>query len=258
MPVAQSAAIGGIGRVTELQQLVALLDASLAGGGWQRSSGLGHAKWERAIDGRTLVLRLSAVSRTGYSGEVRYRKRLGYKLRLDVSTAAPVRVFFVRSGFADNFIVRWIWRLRRQHRVETSSTYLDGFTVAATNVAWARALTMDASAMADVGALLNDGAAPTYAGSVYLSPQQLHYASPILPAEAITVERANTVVVQMLCVAERIDALPKPSTAEAETALEHFARQRPRVVVMVLFGGVLALLAAVAVIGLAVAFLLSR
>ena len=241
-----------------MQRLVALLDASLGSGGWQRSSGLGHAKWQRLIEGRTLTLRLSAMSRTGYSGEVRYRKRLGYKLRLDVSTSAPVRVFFVRSGFADSAIVRWVWRLRGQHRVETSSSYLDGFTVAATNVAWARALTMDATAMADVGTLLRDGAAPTYAGSVYLSPQQLHYASPILPPDSITVERANTVVVQMLCVADRIDALPKPSTTETETALERFARQRPLLMVLAVLGGALALLAGGAMIVVAAAYLISR
>ena len=214
-------------------------------------------------DQRDCVIRIAAERRTGYVGEVRYRRTLGYRLRIELQSSIRTQVFFVRAAFARNAFVRWIYKLRRQVTLDAVPESLDGFVAVTIDPAWTRQLLTESKAVDATARLLKQGASPTLAGSACFMPSsdmgKFRYASPILPLEAITDARVQAVLDDMQQIARGAEQLPAPEVVREVSAFGRFAEQHPWAIAVALllglmgvvaFGALLLVLTALALNGL--------
>ncbi|MBZ0112121.1 MAG: hypothetical protein K8J08_06665 [Thermoanaerobaculia bacterium] len=240
--------------------------------GFVRSSKVGKTSWTGRLpreDGTERYCLISVVpqGRTTYSGETKTRVRVGYRLRVEVETAAKARVFFVRKALATSTLIRWIYRLRRQRVVRDAPPELDGFCAVAKDPTWAEHLLQEHDAIAATASLLQEDSSPTLAGSVYLSPSLIepslmeqmgsaqsrsrgtvYYASPILQLEQINPQRIDSVIARMQTLAIAAERLPESTIATEVTAIEAFSQRNPVMVGAAIVGG--GLLLCLVVLGL--------
>lgn len=243
------------------QDRLAQLELTFAELGFERVAKLAQAAWCGRLKGRECLVTVAPQGRTRYAGEVRVRQRIGYRLRVELETSVRTRLFFVRQAIADNGVVRWIYRLKKQ-AVVTPSAELDGFKVVAREAPWAQRLLGEGTAMTAVGELLRDNATAAFAGSVYFGPTieagKVYYASPVLQLEDLTPERSLRVIERLLTVAEAAERLPPLAIPCHPSRFERLGQKHPVLIVLGFFGCALAVLGAAALLFLALALLLSR
>ncbi len=93
-------------------------------------------QWAGQVAGRTVEVLVSLDRMTQYVTEdLHTQQTLGARVRVTVSCTASARLYFVPSGFADAWLTRFLYRLRR-------------LSVRAGPVAWLRTVT-DRPALAD-------------------------------------------------------------------------------------------------------------
>lgn len=213
------------------RERVAELDRALIEQGFVREPGQMLVVWRGRWNGRDCVVRAAPQRRTRYAGEVRYRATLGYRLRAELETRVRTQLFFVREGFADNFVVRWIYKLRKQSAVTAVPDALRGFVAVTIDPAWTERFFFETEAMAAVGRLLNEDAKPSLAGSVHLMPTsqmgKVHFASPVLPLDRITPERTRSILDSMERIAVGAERIPAPQVVREVGAIGRFTEQHP-------------------------------
>jgi hypothetical protein len=166
------------------REQIALLDRALTELGFEYRPGSAQVSWRGRWAGRDCVVRAAPQRRTRYAGEVRYRTTVGFRLRAELETSVRTQLFFVREGFAQNFLVRWLYKWRRRTVVPRVPAALRGFAAVTIDPPWAERVLDEPNAMLAVAQLLTEGATPSLAGSVYFAPTsesgRLYYASPIV------------------------------------------------------------------------------
>lgn len=230
------------------RERVAELDRALTEQGFVREPGPMHVVWRGRWRGRDCVVRAAPQRRTRYAGEVRYRTTLGYRLRAELETSVRTQLFFVREGFANNAVVRWIYKWRRQAAVTSVPDALRGFVAVTIDPAWTERFFFESEAMAAAARLLTEDASPALAGSVHLMPTsemgKVHFASPVLPLDRITPERTGSILEAMERIAAGAERIPAPQVVREVGAFGRFTEKHPWAVAAgLLFGcvGIVAL-----------------
>lgn len=213
------------------------LTDTLAALGFERISRLGATAWRGRYQGREGTITVSRQGRTRYAGEIRYRRHLGYRLRIELGTGVRTRFFFVKASVTSNLIVRWVYRWRRQVVVKPTLPELVGFHGVTRDVPWAQRLMAQRDAMREVSHLLTDGASPKLAGSVYFFPETLHYGSPILQGADITADRVVEVLQRLDAVAQAAERIEAPYIVSETSPFEGFAKRHPVATAFLLLGG---------------------
>ena len=244
--------------MTTSEQIIADVDASLTSLGFTRSTTLAQVKWRGETHNRACLISIAPRKRTRHSGGVRGSELLGYVLRIDLGIAVSVRLLFVRSAFAHSAIVRWVYRLRRQKVIAEVPAALQGFCGVTTDPDWSRRLLLDPDAIAATASLLRQDAKPDFAGSVYFGPDTLYYASPIVPLQRLTALRTLTALDQLETVAVAAERLPAPVKPARMTWLEALTKRSPLLSVLVIIGGLMAVVAFGVGLVIALAALLLR
>lgn len=239
------------------RERIAELDRALAELGFARQAGAAHVAWRGRWSGRDCVVRAAPQRRTKYAGEVRYRTTLGYRLRAELETRVRTQLFLVPEGFANNFLVRWLYKWRKQAAVTAVPDALRGFVAVTIDPTWTERFFFESEAMAAVGRLLREDATPSMAGSVHLMPTsamgKLCYASPILPVDRITPERTRSVLEAMERIAAGAERIPAPQVVREVGAFGRFSERHPWAVAVGLLLGCMGILAVGALLLVAVA-----
>lgn len=225
-----------------LGQRLTLADA-LESRGFESISRFGATGWQGRHEGRGCKVMVSRQSRTKYAGEVRYRKHLGWRLRIELETVVHTRLFFVKESVTSSSIIRWIYRWRKQAVVEQVPPELDGFRVVAVDEAYAERLVSERDAMAQVGHLLRDEASAALKGSVHMLPGTVFYGSPILSRDQVTTDRVLAVIRRLDEITRAAESIPPPTVPSRLSRFEKFAKRRPVAAVLMFLGGCLAALA---------------
>jgi hypothetical protein len=213
---------------------------------------LGKATWVGEWNGHSVRVSVSRQSRTRYAGEVRYRQQLGFRLRIECATGVATKLFFVPQGFASNFLVKFVYRLRRQVVLAEVPAELEGFRVVATDVRWGWAVLGHDEVVRQISYLLLEDATPALYGSVHLMPSELHFASPNLSREQLTGERLETALERVTWIAGAVDRLPPPAKPTELSRWERFAKEHGAVAGAIILVGILGVLTlgALALLGL--------
>lgn len=193
--------------------------------------------WERSEPNRCMVV-LSRQSRTQYAGEVRYRKHLGFRVRIDLDCEAYTSVYFVKSSLAKSSILRRIWRWRRLRLIEEVPAALGGHFVLAREADWAGALLGNGEAMQAVGDLLARHAG-SLQGSVYLEPGVLAYASPILSGAQLEATFVEDMLGGLETIGAAVELLPQPSHPLKPSKLRALTREQPLAAAFAILGAML-------------------
>ncbi|MEZ5545887.1 MAG: hypothetical protein R3F10_11990 [Lysobacteraceae bacterium] len=239
-----------------LREQLRTLDQALSEIGFARGSGLGRAVWRGRWAGRECEVSTAPQRRTRYSGEVRYRETLGYRLRLQMRTTIRTQLYFVREGFARNRVIQWVYRLRRQRTVWPLPEALRGFAAVTIDGAWTQRFLAEDEVLSEVSRLLTEGATTAMAGSVYFAPTsksgQLWYASPVVTLETLDGDRVKEVLDALERIAATVEQLPAPQVVYEASAFGRFGERYPWAVAIMVIGGGMALLAAIAGVVIAV------
>lgn len=227
--------------MSPFRERVADLDRALTEHGFGREEGAMQVVWRGRRGGRDCVVRVAPQRRTQYAGEVRYRTTLGYRFRAELETSVRTQLFFVPEGFANNAVVRWLNKWRKQTAVTSVRDALRGFVAVTLDPVWTERFLLETEAVAATARLLNENARPSLAGSVHVTPTsrmgKVHYASPVLALDRISVERALSVREAMERIAAGAERVPSPRVVREVGALGRIAERHPwAVAVGVLFG----------------------
>ncbi|MGB0133764.1 hypothetical protein [Dokdonella sp.] len=228
--------------MTASAAFVERLSQSLESRELERKSGLGKLAWSGQINGRSCIVTLSRQGRTRYTGEVRSREHLGYRLRIELSTAVRVRLFFVRSGFARNPFIRWVYRWRKQQVLADVPTSLDGFDVVTADRDYALRLVHQPRAATTISDLLTRNASASLAGSIHFGPGTIHYASPILQPETLTPDYTFEAINELLSILATAEQLPAPKVPCTLTRFERLSKDQPLLVAALIILAALAAL----------------
>lgn len=195
--------------------------------GFEKRSGFGALIWEGSYQGRATTMTISRQSRTRYQGQTRRREHLGWRLRIEMGCQVMTRLFFVTGGFTNWPIIRWIYRLKKQHVIEDLPAVLEGFQVVARDKTWALDLLRDQAAMLRVASLLSERSTERLRGSIYFQPGQIHYGSGLLQPRDIDVPWVDSVLQRTAQIAESAESKPPPCVQDRPTRLERLGRERP-------------------------------
>lgn len=211
--------------LNEFPNLRQAVDEVLGGLGFVPDGQAG--RWRSDRDGRSWTARLSRDQRTKYAGEVRYRRTLGYRLRIDVTTSVKARLYLVKQGFTTSGLIRRIYRWRRLEVLPRGLPGLPEFVPVTRNPDWARRLLADPVASQAAAALSEYRAEAGAAASVYFEPGTLYYASPRLQPQDATVERLTWTVERLSELVRAAERLPAPERPAALNRVEVFAKANP-------------------------------
>ena len=225
------------------------LEAVLIDRGFTRIRRMGNAAWQGQTSGRSCIVSVMPVGRTRYLGEVRIRTRLGFRLRVDVTTPVCTHLFFLRQSTATNVMMRWIHRFRGYSAIHPAGIKA-GYCVVTNDADWAHGFCQQTAAMSAATALISDSATPDFDGSVYFTVSstgssttgQLCYGSPTLTAEALSPARLDRILAGLGSMADVAEALPTPPQPIRSAPLGRLSQRYPIVWVAVLFAGALAVL----------------
>lgn len=198
--------------ISKVHDLLVHLDRALLPTGLTRASDA--SRWTGQVWGRTAEVLVSLDRQTHYlSEDVRTRRTLGARVRLNVSCASSSRLYFVPRGFATSWLMRLIYRLRR-------------FSVCTGPMPWLRTVTddptlaervvADAHAVALVRELI--GSAPdahAASASAYVDNGRLWSASERLFTETAADFDAEHQLRLVAQLAERLEALGCHETTRA-------------------------------------------
>jgi len=243
------------------RERVAELDRALTEQGFVREPGQMTVAWRGRWNGRDCVVRAAPQRRTKYAGEVRYRTTLGFRLRAELETKVRTQLFLVPEGFANSFLVRWIYQWRKRAAVTAVPDALRGFVAVTIDPAWTERFFFESEAMAAVGRLLTEDATPSMAGSVHLMPTsemgKVYFASPILPVDRITEARTRSILEAMERIAAGAERIPVPQVVREVGAFGRFSEKHPWAIAAGLFFGCMGILALGALLLVAVAIALN-
>ena len=219
--------------------------------GFQRGFRYGNTLWRGSFHGRECAISVRRQSRNRYIGDARIRQFLGYRLSIQLETRVRTQLFFVKKGVASNALVRWIYRLRKQQVLEQLPSVLDGYCVVTRDSQWARNLLAATQAMSVVGQLLKDDAAITaLSGSVYFMPEEVHYGSPMLAKDAITLSRIMGILARLEEVAQAAEGIDQPQVEITPSGFSRLTQDKPVLGGCLIVGGLL-----IAVVALSVALI---
>ena len=193
--------------------------------------------WQRPAPHRCTVT-LTRQSRTRYVGEVRYRKHLGFRVRIDLDCEVPSRFYLVQSKLAGSGLLRRIWSWRGLQLVEKVPAAIDGHVMLAREADWAGALLLEEDAIDAIADLLSRHAG-RLAGSVYLEPGVLAYASPILDGTEVESGYVEDMLDGLETLRDACERLPRPSRPLRPSRLQAFARDRPLAAALALIGALM-------------------
>ena len=238
---------GSPGRPATVAQRATEISEALGARGFVPKKRFASMLWERPAPGGCTIA-LSRQSRTRYAGEVRYRQHLGFRVRIDLDCEVYTGLYFVKSGLARSRILRRIWRWRRLHLVEELPAGLDGHVMLAREPDWADRLLLDGDTTGALGDLL-DRHAGKLAGSVYLEPGTLAYASPILTASMVEASFVEQTLDELETVRDACARIPPPRRALPPSKLRAFTRDRPLAAALLTIGALLGCLGVLGMIG---------
>lgn len=244
--------------MSTFEETLSALDDALAVRGFTRARRFVGLRWHGESHHRACVVTVMPLSRTRYAGEVRLRRRIGYKLTLEIAVDVRVHLYFVRASFAANRLVALIYRLRNLTVLDTPQV-VPGFSIVTNDITWASMFTERADAMQETATLINERASSTFAGSVYLAPRTDRgtacHGSPVLQLADLTAARVTQAVESLAVIARAADSLPAPASMVRLGRLQRLAERHPFLAVAGLFvaaltvlglGGLLAILLVVA------------
>ena len=220
---------------------------ALAARGFGESRRFTSWLWARPAP-RPCQIVLSRQSRTKYAGEIRYRKHLGFRVRIDLDCEVYTRIYFVRAGMAKSGILRRIWRWRGLQLIENVPAVIDDHVVLAREADWAGALLLDHEAVEAVAELLRRYAG-RLSGSVYLEPGTLAYGSPLLSGARVEADYVENMLDALETISAACERLPQPSRPMKPSKLRAFAREHPLAAAVTMIGGLLGCLLVVTLIG---------
>jgi len=218
--------------------------------GFEKRSRFGAVIWEGFYQGRATTLTISRQSRARHQGQIRWRQHLGWRLRIEMGCQVMTRLFFVTGGFTNWPIIRWIYRLKKQHVIEDLPTLLDGFQVVARDKTWALDLLRDKATTLRVASLLTERSTERLRGSIYFQPGQIHYGSGLLQPEDIDTHWVDSVLQRTAQIAASAESLPPPGVQDRPTRLERLGRERPLLVGGLILSALLAGLLGVFALGM--------
>jgi len=214
--------------------------------GFEKHSRFGSLIWEGAYQGRGTTLAISRQSRTRYQGQTRRRQHLGWRLRIEMGCGVMTRLFFVKESVTRWRVLRWIYRLKKQHVIENLPAVLEGFHVVARDADWGRDLLKDQATILRVASLLTERSTERLHGSVYLQPERLHYGSGLLQADDIDAAWVESLLQRAAQIADSAERLPDPTVRDRMTRLERLSRKQPllaaALILSILLGGLIVLI----------------
>ncbi len=188
-------------------------------------------RWRCEMEGRRLTATFSRDHRTRYSGDIRTRHTLGYRLRIEVETSAKVRMYIVKESVTENRIMQFMYRrFKRMHVLPEVPSGCEGFRIVTRNPEWTRRLIarpLALSAMADLTVLIDEAGATS---SVYFEPLTLCYASPRLQPSDIVSNRFATIALQLADLARAADEIEAPDRPEELGRFGAYAKAHPAAV----------------------------
>lgn len=214
-----------------VQEPIVALDRALTELGFERQARVAQASWRGQWNGRYCVVRVAPQRRTRYSGEERHRTTLGFRLRVELETRVRTQLFFVRASITKNFVIRQIYKWRRQTVVAEVPDAMRGFAAVTIEPSWAREYLSQTDAMTAIAQLLLEDAQPTFAGSVYLAPTskmgKLYYASPIIGPDRLTGARVRSVLERLESAAAAAERISPPQAVHKVGAFGRFSEEHP-------------------------------
>jgi hypothetical protein len=206
--------------------------------GFEKRSRLGALIWEGSYQGRATTLAISRQSRTRNRGQTR-RQHLGWRLRIVMGCGVMTRLFFVRQSVTRWRVLRWIYRLKKQHVIENMPAVLEGFHVIARDADWGRDLLRNQATMLRVASLLTERSSERLRGSVYFQPERLHYGSGLLQPKDIDTPWVESVLERTAQIADSAERLPAPQVQDRTARLERLSRKQPLLVGVLLLSAIL-------------------
>ncbi|MEM9302353.1 MAG: hypothetical protein AAGE01_09605 [Pseudomonadota bacterium] len=216
--------------------------------GFERSARKGAVIWTGQVEGRETTIVISIQSRTQYAGDVKTRRHLGFRLRIQLSTTVPTRLYLVVASFAENGLMRRIYRWRRQQVLTTMPAELSEYRGVAKDLSWGRSLLERSEIVQDIAGLIEEKTERGVKGSVYFEPGELHYGSGILARDDFEPDWVASVLDRLGRIAATAESIPPPRITEKIGRIGQFTRDNPA-------GGAIAFLGAIAVVGLGLSLL---
>jgi hypothetical protein len=201
------------------------------------------------VDGQKVEGTISSVYRTKYYGEIRRRKRVGYRLTVECPCETHGRMVVVHE-YTANRLTRWLNRKGGLHPV-TSPPPLSHLEAWSHEPRWAEQILQDAECLRMVDSLLPHGNnTPAQSVQWYIDRVGFH-ASGSLAALARNLPAALRAVTAL---STRSRSLPPPRQPHQPGWME----TKPWLVVLIVVGGFLGLGLLVPMILLAISYFMSR
>lgn len=239
-----------------------LLGKELAEFGFEPTPRLGAVAWRGKHQGRSCVISLRAQTRTAYYGEARKTKRIGWVFHVELETKVRTKLFFVKAGFAQNFLIRRLYRWRKLETLAHVPAGLEDSRVVTIAPTWAEQFVAEPDVVAATVHLMREEAKGGRAASVHFAPTSgmslFHFGSALLQGDQVTIERVRDVLMHMQRIVEVAERLPPPPTMPPISAFGRFSEKHPIAIAFAFFGCALLVLGIPAVVVLAIAMLLSR
>lgn len=218
------------------------LGRALTALGLERSQRFGVMQWKGQYEGRAVTLSISRQGRTRYAGEIRYRQHLGFRLRIELQTAVPIRFYLVPAGFANSGLMRRIYRWRGTQVIDKVPEALADFRGVARDAPWGQRLLACSELIDDIAGLLTERTHGGLQGSVYFEPETLHYGSSILKRADFEADWVRSILERLARIAAVADHLPPPQRQDRPSRFAGLARRRPLLAAFLMLGGFLGVL----------------
>lgn len=199
-------------------------------------------QWNGAHDGRAWEAWLGQRRQNAYFGDVRVRRTIGYKLRIEAETPVMMRAYLLRAGFATNALARYIHRRSGLVLMPTPPAGLDRFRVVTCDPAWMTSLLARPEAGKLIASLVEYRSGLGECAEVYFEPGRLHYASAQLQLADVDTETVATTMQRLAALAREAEQVPAPASPAAATAPGGQGIGRLALVVAALFAGGMAIL----------------
>jgi hypothetical protein len=210
----------------------------------------GVFQWDGSYDGHTWHAWLGQRRKNFYFGDIRARRTIGYKLRIEAQTPVMMRAYILRAGFATNFFVRYLNQRRGLVLMQASPLSLSQFRIVTRDPEWMASLLARPEALSLISSLVEYRSGLGECAEVYFEPGRLHYASAQMQLPDISEEKLATTMTQLSVLLRVAEQLPAPNHPASITKEDDRSIGRLVVVVAaIMLGGLLALAAGALAIG---------
>ncbi|MCC6992411.1 MAG: hypothetical protein IT181_25630 [Acidobacteria bacterium] len=218
----------------------------------------GVIQWNGSHDGRAWEAWLGARRKNVYYGDIRLRRTIGYKLRLEAETPVMMQAYVMPARVATNVVMRFLHRRGGLVLMPSPPPGLEQFRVVTCDPGWTAALLARPEAARLIASLVEFRSGWGESGDIYFQPGRLHYTSPQLQLADVDVEKVAATMQHLAALAREAEQLAAPASPAAAPPAGGQSGGRLMLVVAALFAGGMAILAIGALLIGLVAWLVLR